>query len=140
MALAMSGLQRIVGGLPIRSKLLAIAMATGALSLLILAPSFIFYHTYIARTSLERELTAAAEIVASNSTAALLFGDQAAAQETLSALSARPDIVGARLEAADGQAFAAIGNPEQAIRSAGSGALITVTVPVQNKHERIGDI
>jgi signal transduction histidine kinase len=140
MALAMLGLHRLVGSLPIRSKLLAIAMATGTLSLLLLAPAFIFYHTYVARTSLERELTAAAEIVASNSVAALLFGDQAAAQETLAALSARPDIVGARLETADGRAFAAIGKVDEALRAAGADALITVTVPVQNKHEPIGTI
>jgi len=140
MALAMNGLQRIVGTLSIRYKLLVIAMATAALSLLILSAAFIFYHTYIARSSLERELTAAADIVASNSTAALLFNDQAAAQETLGALSARPDIVGARIDTADGRAFASIGNPEQARALAASDELITVVVPVENKHERIGEI
>jgi signal transduction histidine kinase len=140
MALAITGLQRIVGTLPIRYKLLAIAMATAALSLLILSAAFIFYHTYIARSSLERELAAAAEIVGSNSTAALLFSDQAAAQETLGALSARPDIVGARIDTADGRVFASIGNPEQAKELAASGGVITVVVPVENKHERIGEI
>src|SRR5712691_1041594 len=130
MALAVNGLQRIVSSWSIRYKLVAIAMVTGALSLLILSTAFIFYHTYIARSSLERELTAAAEIVGSNSTAALLFSDQAAAQETLGALSARPDIVGARIDTADGRIFAAIGNPAQADATAVSDELITVIVPV----------
>src|SRR5437667_5539774 len=136
----MSGLQRIAGTLSIRYKLLVIAMATAALSLLILSAAFIFYHTHIARSSLERELSAAADIVASNSTAALLFNDQAAAQETLGALSARPDIVGARIDTADGRPFASIGSPEQARTSAAADDLITVVVPVENKHERIGEI
>src|SRR5712691_139267 len=140
MALAMSDAQRIVGTLSIRYKLLAIAMATAALSLLILSVAFIFYHTYIARSSLERELTAAAEIVGSNSTAALLFNDRAAARETLGALSARPDIVGARIDTADGRVFASIGNLEQARQLAASDELITVIVPVENRHERIGEI
>ena len=49
MALAITGLRRIVGTLPIRYKLLAIAMASAALSLLILSAALIFYHNYIAR-------------------------------------------------------------------------------------------
>jgi len=140
MALAMNGLQRVVGTFSIRYKLLVIAMATAALSLLILSAAFIFYHTSIARSSLERELTAAADIVASNSTAALLSNDQAAAQETLGALSARPDIVAARIDTADGRAFASIGNPEHARALAASDELITVIIPVENKRERIGEI
>src|SRR4051812_43093215 len=77
MALAMRGLQRI-GRLPVRYKLLGIAAATGVLSLLILSAAFIVYHTSIARSSLERELAAAAEIAGTSSTAALLFGDRSA--------------------------------------------------------------
>jgi signal transduction histidine kinase len=44
----MSGLRRIVERLSIRYKLLAIAMATAALSLLILSAAFILYRTYFA--------------------------------------------------------------------------------------------
>ena len=143
MASAVSGLQRIVGTWPIRYKLLAIAMATGALSLLILSTAFILYHTYIARTSLERELTAAAEIVGRNSTAALLFGDKKAAQETLDALRTRPDIIAARIENAEGEAFAAIpsgdGSPDSAVSPA-SQETIDVLVPVENDGKRIGQI
>ena len=54
MAFAMSGLQRIVGSLPIRYKLLAIATAAGLLSLLILSAVLIFYHTYIVHTPEQR--------------------------------------------------------------------------------------
>jgi signal transduction histidine kinase len=143
MALAVNGLQRIVSSWSIRYKLVAIAMVTGALSLLILSTAFIFYHTYIARSSLERELTAAAEIVGRNSTAALLFGDKAAAQETLDALRSRPDIIAARVENADGQAFAVIISENQA---GGVGAQtaspqsIDVVVPVENDGKPIGQI
>jgi signal transduction histidine kinase len=47
MALATTGLQRIVGKLPIRYKLLAIDMATAALSLLILSAVLIFYRDIV---------------------------------------------------------------------------------------------
>jgi signal transduction histidine kinase len=143
MALAASGLQGIVGSWPIRYKLLAIAMATGALSLLILSTAFILYHTYIARSSLERELTAAAEIVGRNSAAALLFGDKAAAQETLDALRTRPDIIAARIETVDGQPFAAIPSEDRAGAPGTPSAApqsIDVVVPVENDGKRIGQI
>ena len=138
-----SSLQRIVGRWPIRYKLLAIAMATGALSLLILSTAFILYHTYIARTSLERELTAAAEIVGRNSTAALLFGDKTAARETLDALRSRPDIIAASIETPDGQAFAVIPSEDQAVAAgtlSASGQSISVVVLVQSDGKRIGQI
>jgi signal transduction histidine kinase len=132
----MTGLQQLIGSLSIRYKLLAIAMITATLSLLILAAAFIFYHTYVARTSLQRELTAAAEIIGRNSTAALLFGDRKAAEETLEALRARPDIIGASIENAQGEVFARIGSAAPA----SPGGTMTVAVPVENNGERIGRI
>ena len=50
MALATSGVQRIVGNLPVRHKLLAIAAATAAVSLLILSAAFVLYQGHTARS------------------------------------------------------------------------------------------
>jgi signal transduction histidine kinase len=69
MALAITGLQRIVGKLPIRYKLLAIDMATVALSLLILSAAVICYRD-IVRAHDQEAFTLAAIIAA----AAVLAG------------------------------------------------------------------
>jgi len=74
MALAMSGLQRIVENLPIRSRLLAIAMATAALLLLILPAAIIFYDAYIAPTQEQRSLLAVVAIIAAIAAALAGFG------------------------------------------------------------------
>jgi signal transduction histidine kinase len=80
MALAMSGMQRIAGKLSIRHKLLAIAMATGALSLLILSGAWIFYNAYNASMreqhlfALVGIFTALATGLAGFALAELLFG------------------------------------------------------------------
>ena len=47
--------------------------------------------------ALVQELTAIAQISASNSTAAIIFDDKAAAHETLTALSVRPNIESAAI-------------------------------------------
>src|SRR5579872_2658097 len=58
----MNGRQRLIGRPSIRHKLLAIAMASAALSLLVVAAAFFFYHVFAAPSSPGREPTAAAEI------------------------------------------------------------------------------
>jgi signal transduction histidine kinase len=58
LALAVNGLQRIVGILPTRYKVLA--MATAALALLVLSAALIFYHTYIAPTQGQQAFALAA--------------------------------------------------------------------------------
>ncbi len=128
MAIAMSGVQRFVGSWPIRFKLMAIAVATGALSLLILGAAFLVFQTYTARVAFRNELAAVAEIVGSNANSALQHGNGEAVQQVLGALRARPDIVAARIETTRGEPVAAIGNPQQA-HDAGSN-LITAKVPV----------
>jgi len=58
----MNGRQRLIGRPSIRHKLFAIAMASAALSLLVVAVAFFFYHAVVAPSSPGRESTAAAEI------------------------------------------------------------------------------
>src|SRR5271156_3500241 len=61
MALAMSGMQRIAGKLSVRRRLLAVAMAIAALSLLILSPAWIFYKAYNA--SMQEQLVFALAVI-----------------------------------------------------------------------------
>jgi signal transduction histidine kinase len=71
MALAMNGLQRIVGKLAIRYK--PLAMATAALALLILSAAIISYHAYIAPTQEQRAFAVIA-IIAGIAAALAGFG------------------------------------------------------------------
>ena len=136
-------LQGIVGAASIRYKLLAIAMVTSALSLLILSIAFTVYHTSVARQSLERELRTAAQVIGQNSTAALIFGDRKVAQQMLDALRVRPDIVHAQIENSAGQVFASIGSaPPPSVAGAAEPpvALIHVVEAIDKDGDRIGSI
>jgi signal transduction histidine kinase len=137
-------LQGIVGAASIRYKLLAIAMVTSALSLLILSIAFTVYHTSVARQSLERELRTAAQVIGQNSTAALIFGDRKVAQQMLDALRLRPDIVYAQIENSAGQVFASIGSAPPPSVFGGTAeppvALIHVVEPIDKDGDRVGSI
>ena len=64
MALAITGLRRIVANLPIRYKLLAFATATAALSLVILSAPLIFYYRDIVSAQHQQAFALAAIIAA----------------------------------------------------------------------------
>jgi signal transduction histidine kinase len=92
--------------LRVKHKITAITLIT------ILAVSLLSSGVYVtvenrrARAAIVDELTTIAGIVADNSTAALVFNDPAAAEETLAALKAKPDIFGAAIFRRDGSPFA----------------------------------
>ena len=82
------------------------------------------------RQSLVRDLETLAEILGSNSTAALSFGDQNAAEELLAALRVKPHIKTAVIFSAEGKRFAdyrRAGEPKDSRRSpvgGGGGAFL----------------
>ncbi|MBI3684399.1 MAG: response regulator [Acidobacteria bacterium] len=80
---------------------LIITLATG-LTLLLATAAFSIYELTAARQTLADELSSAASIVGSNSTAALSFSDRKAAQENLEALSQDARVLEAALYLADG--------------------------------------
>lgn len=90
----------------VKHKITAITLIT------ILAVSLLSSGVYVtvenrrARAAIIDELTTIAGIVADNSTAALVFNDPAAAEETLAALKAKPNILGAAIFRRDGSPFA----------------------------------
>ena len=96
---------RIAGWLrrqPLARKLTASVLATSTLALLSASAAFALYDYTTARARLIEDVTTLADVVGSNSTAALAFADEIAAADTLGALSVNPHITRAGLVTADG--------------------------------------
>jgi signal transduction histidine kinase len=81
-------------------------MLVSGIALLIAGIAFAAYDLASFRTEILRNLSTEATMVASNSVSALLFNDPQAAEETLAALKASPDVIAAQLYTADGRVFA----------------------------------
>lgn len=77
---------RAFANISIKRKLILIIMITSILSLVVSCVSFIFYDQSVEREKLGEELYSLANIIGSNSTAAISFNDQDSANEILSAL------------------------------------------------------
>jgi signal transduction histidine kinase/DNA-binding response OmpR family regulator len=92
--------------LSIKRKLQVTTLVGVAVALILSCLAFASYDLIVFRNSLLRDLQMLAEIVGSNSTAALSFSDQNAATELLSALRAKPHIRMAVIYSADGKPFA----------------------------------
>jgi PAS domain S-box-containing protein len=136
--------------LPIKQKLVVILLATTTAALLITGTGIVISDTLLFRRSMERDLSALAEIVGDNSTAALVFNDPRVATQTLSALRVRQHMVTACLYSADGNLFARYTRNASAaeacppplrdeIARTGNGE-ITVSHPVILDRRRIGTL
>ncbi|MEA2601293.1 MAG: hypothetical protein QOF89_2285 [Acidobacteriota bacterium] len=80
---------------PIRQKLMLIALLTTGGTLLLAGLALIFFNVKRFKEEMRDDLTTLAQIVAQNSTAAIAFKDKTVATDTLNALSARKPIVAA---------------------------------------------
>lgn len=96
----------MIRNLSVRHKFTAISVLTTTIVVIIASTVFVGLEINNYRRALVQELTAIAQITSSNSTAAILFGDPAAARETLAALRARPNINAASIYTPDGALFA----------------------------------
>jgi signal transduction histidine kinase len=105
---------RLLANVPIRQKLVIIAMLATGLALLLAGIVLILFERARFKQEMKRDLQALAEITASNSTAALTFGDEDAATETLAALRARETITAAALYESDGVLLASYKRDEAA--------------------------
>ena len=92
--------------LTLRRKLIAIGVAATASALFLTSVVFLVTTYVVARNAVRGDVAAQTSIVADNSTAALAFGDQAAATETLRALRAKDNIDVACLYDVNGDVFA----------------------------------
>lgn len=92
--------------IPIKHKLTLLIMLCSTAAMLLGGVCSISYEWVRFRREIVNDLTTQAEIIGANSAAALAFRDARAADEILSALRARREIVSARLYGTDGSVFA----------------------------------
>jgi PAS domain S-box-containing protein len=91
---------------PIKRKLMLVILLTSSFALLLMGSALITYEIVTFRRSLAVNMGVLAQIVGSNSTAALAFQDPKNAQEILSALAAEKQINAAAIYDDDGRMFA----------------------------------
>ena len=92
--------------LSIRKKLQGIVMVTSAAALLVASVVFTLYDRSTFLFAKTQDLRASAQMVGSNSTAALSFGDAEAGREILSALQAKQNVIHACIYDKGGHVFA----------------------------------
>jgi PAS domain S-box-containing protein len=100
---------------PIQRKLTLVILLTSSFALLLMGTALITYEVVTFRRSLAVNIGVLAEIIASNSTAALAFEDPKNAQEILGALAAEHQITAAAIYDRTGALFASF--PENRPRS-----------------------
>ena len=96
----------ILQNLSIKRKLTLITMLTSSIALILSSVSFLVYDLVSFRNLLRQDLVTQAEIIGYNSAGAMEFKDEPAATATLSALTAKEDIITAVLYKPDGKIFA----------------------------------
>jgi two-component system, sensor histidine kinase and response regulator len=99
--------------LSIKRKLTLIMMLIGIVGLVLACTSFIVYDQIFSRRAMAQDLTSLAEIIGTNSTAAITFTDAESATEILAALSARPHITAACLYTRENRPLAQYVRPNQ---------------------------
>jgi signal transduction histidine kinase/ActR/RegA family two-component response regulator len=85
-------IRRLFYRLTIRGKLVTVVMVVSAAVLVLCIASFVAWDYFQFRQDARRELSTQARMVLENSTAAMSFQDQSAAQETLETLAPNPHI------------------------------------------------
>ncbi len=95
-----------LGDLPLQKKMTLLIMMTCGLTLMVSSLAFVVLEIHDIREEQELTLESLATVIASNTAAALTFGDTLVAEETISALSVKEDILAAYVLDRDGQVFA----------------------------------
>ena len=97
---------RLLRDTSISRKLKVIILTTTTVALLIASAAFVAYELFVFRQSMASDLSTLAKVIGTNSTAALTFNDHDSAKEVLSALTAKQNIVRARVYTSDSDLFA----------------------------------
>jgi two-component system sensor histidine kinase/response regulator len=136
--------------LSIRHKLQGIALLTSGVALLIASAVFTLYDRQTFLREKAQDLSVSAQMIGSNSTAAVSFGDAKSAQEILAALHAKKNVVNACIYYKDGRVLAKytragpLGNfsppPVQGDGSAMVAQHMTLFQPITLSGESIGTI
>jgi two-component system, sensor histidine kinase and response regulator len=96
----------LVRDISISRKLKLVIMLTTSVALLVASAAFVAYDLIAFRQSMASDLSTLAKVIGTNSTAALAFNDRGAAKDVLSALTAKQNIVRARIYESDSDLFA----------------------------------
>ena len=137
---------------PIKQKLVIVTLVTTTIALALAGLGNILADSLLFRSSLRRDLTVLARVIADNSTGALAFNDPKTAAETLGALKERSHVVGACVyrnqNRTSAELFAQYGSAgslacpqvqdQQQIQSAGSD--LTLTEPIVLNDRPIGTL
>jgi PAS domain S-box-containing protein len=99
-------MRQIFRDMPIRRKLRLIIMVTSVTVLLLSSMAFMINEVITFWKVEKGKLSALADIIGNNTSAAIAFNDQKAAEQTLSGLNANPYILAAYIVARDDEVFA----------------------------------
>ncbi len=91
---------------PIKRKLMLVILLTSGFAILLMGSALITYELGTFRRTLTNNIQVLAQIIGSNSTAALAFDDRESANETLRALAAESQITAAAIYDRNGRLFA----------------------------------
>src|SRR6266404_4952552 len=92
--------------IPIKRKLMLVILLTSGFAILLMGTALIFYEVGTFRRALSGNIEVLAQIIGSNSTAALAFDDRENANEILRALAAENQVTAAAIYDRNGQLFA----------------------------------
>jgi PAS domain S-box-containing protein len=91
--------------LPIKRKVIGVIMLTSIIVLVLTATAFMIYDYVTYKDILRRDIVTSAGIAANSGTAALMFQDEASAEQVLSGLRADPNIIAAAYYDLKGKLF-----------------------------------
>jgi signal transduction histidine kinase/ActR/RegA family two-component response regulator len=134
--------KRFLRRLPIRLKLIGVIVLTSAVVLVLASLGFLVSDYYVTRDELVTDLQSQAELILSNSAAALEFDDRQHARETLETLSTKPNIRLACLYDAQGALFSSYRHADEQAPCPVEAPLADRTVFVDNhvEHARRGEL
>jgi signal transduction histidine kinase/CheY-like chemotaxis protein/HPt (histidine-containing phosphotransfer) domain-containing protein len=151
-----SDIQSWLARQPLARKLTVSIVAAGSVIVATACVVFAVYDYSTSRSKLVRDLTTLADVVGTNSTAAVTFNDVPAATETLRAVAAHSHVIGAQLFARDGGVVATYSRtPAAHVTAPGFDAellkhptptavfdrdVLRVLEPVRLNHEIVGSI
>lgn len=91
--------------LPIKQKIIAIVLLTSVAAMTAASFVFVVHEAVTFRNDMHHELSALADIIGNNTSAAIVFLDRKSADETLGGLKAKPNILNAYIFTADNRLF-----------------------------------
>jgi methyl-accepting chemotaxis protein len=135
--------------IPIGRKLRLITVLASAIALLLAGTIIVAYDSVAYRTQQKQDVAVRANIVASNVSAALVFGDPKAAQEYLQALRSNPDVRAAAVYDDKGKLFTQYLSAETSVpppplaQPQGTlfdGSELTTFWPIMEKSHQVGTV